>query len=280
MSHQPHAAFIDEYHLRVGNLDFHCDFKWDVEDDLPHPQGFFSIRKTRPQVERYLDLFSRFNPQTIVELGIRWGGSTIFLHAINQPEKLVAIDIEPEPAAELTSYIQARNLHSVVKPYYGIDQADREKVASILAHEFHDRQIDLVVDDASHLLRETRISFETIFPLLRPGGFYVIEDWNTDHVMADGIAAALSDPNHPKHADVTRAVEERPSMVPSLDHRLVRLPLELVLVRASSRDVIRKIIVMDNWTLIQRGSEAIDSVSFQMKDLVKDHFSNLSQIQY
>ena len=31
--------------------------------------------------------------------------------------------------------------------------------------------------DASHWLEETRTSFEILFPRLRPGGVYVIEDW-------------------------------------------------------------------------------------------------------
>jgi predicted methyltransferase len=38
-----------------------------------------------------------------------------------------------------------------------------------------DQLLDLVVDDTSHL-GPTRASFNTLFPRLRPGGVYVIED--------------------------------------------------------------------------------------------------------
>jgi SAM-dependent methyltransferase len=38
--------------------------------------------------------------------------------------------------------------------------------------------LDLVFDDASHFYRFSKVSFETLFPLLRPGGLYVIEDWS------------------------------------------------------------------------------------------------------
>jgi hypothetical protein len=34
-----------------------------------------------------------------------------------------------------------------------------------------------VIDDASHIYEPTRASFETLFPYLRPGGLYIIEDW-------------------------------------------------------------------------------------------------------
>ena len=37
------------------------------------------------------------------------------------------------------------------------------------------------MDDASHTYEETKASFEFLFPLLRPGGIYVMEDWNWAH---------------------------------------------------------------------------------------------------
>jgi hypothetical protein len=41
--------------------------------------------------------------------------------------------------------------------------------------------VDLVVDDASHTYEATKTSFEILFPLLRPGGIYIIEDWSWAH---------------------------------------------------------------------------------------------------
>ena len=35
-----------------------------------------------------------------------------------------------------------------------------------------------MIDDASHMYEHTKVSFETLFPLLRPGGQYIIEDWS------------------------------------------------------------------------------------------------------
>jgi hypothetical protein len=40
-----------------------------------------------------------------------------------------------------------------------------------------------VIDDASHLLDPTRASFNVPFPLVRPGGVYVIEDWSLDLIL-------------------------------------------------------------------------------------------------
>jgi hypothetical protein len=49
-----------------------------------------------------------------------------------------------------------------------------------VAHEFS-APLDLVIDDASHIYGPTKASFQALFPLLRPGGLYLIEDWAWAH---------------------------------------------------------------------------------------------------
>ena len=53
-----------------------------------------------------------------------------------------------------------------------------------------DGRLDLVIDDASHELHATKASFETLFPLLRSGGWYIIEDWIWETVPC-------REPDHP-----------------------------------------------------------------------------------
>jgi hypothetical protein len=267
-------TFIDDYHLRVGVDDFYCDYQWGNEE--PVPAGFLSIQKERFQVERYLRLAESFSPDVVVELGIRRGGGSALLHALHHPQLLIGIELNSQPAADLSSYIGKHDLAKVVKPYYGVDQADRERVMAIMAAELCGRPIDLIVDDASHLLAPTRISFEMLFPLMRQGGLYIIEDWNWNHILADRIAAVASDTSHPMHAELVRAIDTNiESADEAKDPRLVRLALELVLARAGDHDVIRDVTVMNNWVVIQRGADAIDPSSFRLADLAKDHFNNL-----
>ncbi|HYM86888.1 MAG TPA: class I SAM-dependent methyltransferase [Pseudoxanthomonas sp.] len=267
------AAFLDEHHLRVGEVDFYCSY--DMMGEKPVPDGFLPVAKDRDQIDRYLQLCDELRPEVIAELGIHRGGSTALLHALNPIRLLVAIELAREPAAALATYIETHGLESVVRPHYGINQADRAAVGSVMAAELAGKQIDLVIDDASHLLEETRISFETLFPLLRPGGVYVIEDWNAEHLMADGMNVVLADPGHPRHSALVDALKRAAALKPVPDVHLIRLALELVLARASSRDVIREVAVMNNWVVVRRGDEPIDPASFRLSDLVKDHFINL-----
>ena len=63
---------------------------------------------------------------------------------------------------------------------WGVDQADHEALWGLLGD--HDlSELDLVIDDASHSFGPTLASFAGLFPKVRPGGFYVIEDWSWPH---------------------------------------------------------------------------------------------------
>ena len=48
-----------------------------------------------------------------------------------------------------------------------------------------------MIDDGSHLLEETRACFETLFPRLRKGGLYMLEDWNWE------LNPMFRNPEHP-----------------------------------------------------------------------------------
>lgn len=54
---------------------------------------------------------------------------------------------------------------------------------------------DIIVDDASHLAQETQTTFTFLWPFLRPGGWYVIEDWNagfTHHPAHRGMEIVVT----------------------------------------------------------------------------------------
>jgi cephalosporin hydroxylase len=138
------------------------------------------LHKTEPQIEIYRDFWNSrplFHPERVFELGIWQGGSVAFWFECFRPRKHVAVDITSmEESPALQHYKNLRGLHDQIATYWGIDQADAEALRSIAHHEF-DAPLDLVIDDVSHLYASTKASFEMLFPLLRPGGLYLIEDW-------------------------------------------------------------------------------------------------------
>jgi predicted O-methyltransferase YrrM len=266
-------TFIDDKLLRSGSLEFHCDLMVGKA-----PAGRIPVMKERGMVERYLDLAGRFPVRTVVELGIRAGGSTALVQELFQPDTLVAVELDGTPAPALTRYIEDQGVGDRVRPHYGVDQSDRARLRQLLDDELGDRAIDLVIDDASHLYDETRASFEVLFPRMREGGAYLIEDWNTDHLIGDAVLATLRDASAPDHDAVTAQVAARRSTPAPVATRrpLLQLAIELMLVRASWGDVVRDVEVNDSWVVVRRGAEVIDPASFRLDDLVHDHFGYLA----
>jgi SAM-dependent methyltransferase len=145
----------------------------------------FLLAKERGLVEFYVGLIASLAPRSVLEFGVFQGGSTAFLAAFAKPERLVAIELDPDPAVALEEWVTDRRLGSVVETHYGVDQGDSLTVRDIVETAFREKAIDLVIDDASHCYAPSLASFNTVFPYVRPGGMYVIEDWALVHV---GIA--------------------------------------------------------------------------------------------
>jgi SAM-dependent methyltransferase len=137
----------------------------------------FIVAKVPNLARLYLQVLEQHQSGNIVELGIFQGGSAALAWLIGQPQKLVALDIG-DPVAALERFIADRELGERLRTHYHIDQGDRSAVRDIIDDEFGDAHLDLVIDDASHLGPQTRVSFDELFPRLRPGGLYLIEDWN------------------------------------------------------------------------------------------------------
>ena len=90
-------------------------------------------------------------------------------------------ELQARSNAALDAFLQDHDLSDSVRTEYGIDQSDVRRVATVVDEHFGLHDLDLVVDDASHLQLPTAASFDVLFPRLRPGGVYVLEDWSTGH---------------------------------------------------------------------------------------------------
>jgi len=196
-----------------------------IDGVFPSTADRFCLRKPPELVRRIERMLADLQPRTIVEVGVFQGGSTGLLAQAGRPEKLVCIDNEHRKAA-LEGMLEAQRLTDVVKPHWGVDQADVPRVREILAAEIGSSPIDLVIDDASHLLEPTRATFDTVFPLLRPGALYVIEDWSWAH----------------------GAFNAWPDVTP-----LTPLVFELTIAAAHQPEVVARVDIDQEWAVVTRG---------------------------
>lgn len=115
------------------------------------------------------------NLDRILELGIYNGGSIPWLYETCDAEFIVGLDIS-KPKPKIRQVLDRSTLAGHYQLYFETDQSDHKALNRIVKEHFKG-ELDLIVDDASHLLHLTRRSFEVLFPKLRPGGLYVIEDY-------------------------------------------------------------------------------------------------------
>ena len=204
----------------------------------------FLVAKPRALVELYARLIEGLRPKHVFELGFYRGGSTAFMAALARPRRLVAIDRRPAlTTAGVEEYASSSGLDGVVRIYGDVDQADRDTLVEIVEREFGGNALDLVVDDCSHRYSETRASFNELFPRLRPGGLFVIEDWPWAHA----------------HLGVEPLEGLLPDQVP-----LTRLVFELVLALPSVPGLIADLTIDPGAVVVTRGDATADPDGFDI----------------
>lgn len=175
----------------------------------------FCLLKRPALIRAYLDLLEDLRPERIVELGVYQGGGCALMALAADPELLVAIELDDERVPGLDAFIAERGFGDRVHVHYGIDQADAKALRRIVGGHCGSRGLDMIVDDAAHLAGPCRASFNALFPFLRPGGVYILEDWSWAHI---GFGVALTEGIPPTQLvfELTMAVPSRPGLIAEL----------------------------------------------------------------
>ena len=124
-----------------------------------------------------------------------------------------------------------------------MSQTDRRRIEEIVQKEFGASPLDVVIDDASHLYKTTRRTFEIAFPLLRPGGLYVIEDWGWAHWPGSKLYPGQT--------------------------ALSMLIMELVMLCASRRDLVSDIRLFPTFAFIRKSPDAKPIADFALDGLYR-----------
>jgi hypothetical protein len=123
----------------------------------------------------YLPIYDRIfgnysnTPIKFLEIGVFRGGSMNLWREFFGPQATIfGIDINPDCA-------QYDGISGQVRIGSQDDPDFLERVVAEMGG------IDIVLDDGSHIASHQRASFEILFPLLKEGGLYVIEDLHTSY---------------------------------------------------------------------------------------------------
>lgn len=161
---------------------------------------FYKIKKLVDQYDTYFkNQPEHTQPNNVVEIGMWDGGSAVFWNEILKPNKLVGIDIIENGGNEyFQKYLKTTEK---LKPYWATDQANGKRLREIIKENFDKEPLDIVFDDGSHMYAQTLASFNAIFPFVKNGGIYIIEDWAWSHWKSQ-------ENDLPEGTEPTRLVQE------------------------------------------------------------------------
>ena len=233
----------DELTIQCKGVKLQLTRGFDLKDSTDDVVVLFKSPKF---VRGYVENLEGVKVDNIVEVGIWDGGSAIFFWNLLQPRKLTCIELK-ESADALTRYIEREQLDDRFRVHFEVDQGDKAQVSALLDADFGDEALDVVIDDASHLYGPSRATFEAIFPRLRQGGLYFLEDWK---------ASLL-----PSSFGIGEGTEEPPF------HQLVHELLELSMLAPG---VMPSVKCFHNFVVLERGPDAIPKEGFDICRWGKD----------
>lgn len=139
-------------------------------------------------VALYEKYFNSLQHQSIkfLEIGFYHGDSARLWDNYFTQANLFFIDINP------TLFQQYGHTLSTRCSYHVVDQGkqtDLLKFIKDVGGEF-----DIIIDDGGHLMHQQIISFKTLFPYLKPGGLYIIEDLHTSYWQSYGGSGSMAQP--------------------------------------------------------------------------------------
>lgn len=123
----------------------------------------------------YFDIYHRhFNayrgkPITVVEFGVYHGGSVqMWKHYFGKKARIIGIDINP----------QCKDLEEKQIEIYIGDQEDRAFLRKLRKEV---GPIDILIEDGGHTMKQQITTFEEMFPAVKDGGVYLVEDLHTSY---------------------------------------------------------------------------------------------------
>lgn len=142
----------------------------------------YNCMKIQPYIDTYMELFAPFKdrPVKILELGVLSGASLLMWadYFYLYGSQIVGLDMSPPIDLVALAGDQASDLYlERVHQYQGF-QDDVILLEKIVQNH---GPFDIIIDDASHRMAPTHRSWSYLKDHLKPGGFYVIEDYGTGY---------------------------------------------------------------------------------------------------
>jgi len=155
-------------------------------DDLSKLAIAYKTDKS-PQGHNYTPFYDSFlkdnrdSYTNVLEIGVWHNGSIMMWHDYFKNARIHGIDVLFKDMIHV-------NFRDRVKFYY-CDQGNANDLGHVLAHN----EFDMIVDDGSHKQSHQMTSLFQLFPMLKDGGYYIIEDIYNGKLWDQGYGVPVKD---------------------------------------------------------------------------------------
>jgi len=123
--------------------------------------------------EFYAHLVPEHGAFDLLEIGVKYGSSLWMWNHWNKEMKVYGIDIEP--------------LCCPLHPNVSVSVGSQSDYAFLKSTADQAKAFDVIIDDGSHRYSDIMTSFITLWPYVRYGGYYIIEDLHAPHARAKHV---------------------------------------------------------------------------------------------
>ncbi len=118
--------------------------------------------------------FSKLKDSSIkfLEIGFLLGNSARMWEGYFSKASFYFIDIDPNAFLKYSHGLTRSN-------FFVADQSDKEQLEKFI--QFSGGNFDIILDDGGHTMDQQIISFKMLFPHVKSGGVYIIEDLHTSY---------------------------------------------------------------------------------------------------
>ncbi len=147
-----------------------------MQDRIVNRTNYFGVRAFKNPLDFwiYQEMIYELKPDVIIEIGTHCGGSTLALaHLCDLLDKgkLIGIDISHSLVPDVVRE------HSRIT----LIEADACEVLEEVKYLIAPDDEVLVIEDSSHTYENTLNVMRTYSPLIKPGGYMIVEDGNCHH---------------------------------------------------------------------------------------------------
>lgn len=119
----------------------------------------------------YEQIFEGKKIKNLLEIGISFGGSLLMWNEFLPKTNIYGMDISDKRFKKKRQKLEDKGIHI----YIG-DQANPKDL-----QVFRNIDFDVIIDDGGHRMQQQQVSFAELFPTLKSGGMYIIEDLHTSN---------------------------------------------------------------------------------------------------